>query len=94
VARGEQFFPVLNATGAFPPDFLLYISNGEVAGQLAETMDRAARELRERAENNLKLISVIGFMLSLLLVATLIGFTVITLYQKLYIDRLKEFSNF
>jgi hypothetical protein len=37
---------------------------------------------------------VIGFMLSLLLVATLIGFTVITLYQKLYIDRLKEFSNF
>jgi uncharacterized membrane protein len=50
--------------------------------------------MRDRAENNLKLISTIGFVMALLLVATLIGFTVITLYQRLYIDRLREFSNF
>jgi len=94
VQANQQFFPVLNETGAFPPDFLLYVENGETAGQLAETMDRTAREMRERAENNLKLISTIGFVMALLLVATLIGFTVITLYQRLYIDRLQEFSNF
>jgi type II secretory pathway component PulF len=84
----------LNETRAFPPDFLLYVENGETAGQLAETMDRVAREMRERAENNLKLISTIGFVLALLLVATLIGFTVITLYQRLYLDRFQGFSNF
>lgn len=94
VQANQQFFPVLNETGAFPPDFLLYVENGETAGQLAETMDRVAREMRERAENNLKLISTIGFVLALLLVATLIGFTVITLYQRLYLDRFQGFSNF
>jgi type II secretory pathway component PulF len=70
----------------------MYVSNGESSGQLAEGMDRVSKVLIDSAENNLKLISVIGFVVCLLFVAVLIGFTVITLYQRLYLDNLRELS--
>lgn len=92
IGNGNEFYPTFLETGAFPTDFLMYVSNGEASGQLAESMDRVSKVLIDSAENNLKMISVIGFVVCLLFVAVLIGFTVITLYQTLYIDKLQEFS--
>lgn len=92
IVAGRQFYPVLQETQAFPADFLLYVSNGETAGQLAETMERASKVLQESAENNLKLISVFGFVITFLFVAFIIGFTVITLYQQLYLGAIRQFQ--
>ena len=38
------------------------IDTGEIAGELAETMDRASREHQTRAENNMKIMGTIGFI--------------------------------
>lgn len=70
--RGAQFYPTFKATEAFPDDLLIYIDNGETAGELAESMDRASQELQDKAELNLKAIGTIGFILMVLLVAGLV----------------------
>ena len=72
IQRGQQFYPTLKATNAFPQDLLIYVDNGETAGELAESMDRASHELQARAELNLKTIGTIGFVMMILFVAGLV----------------------
>lgn len=67
--QGHQFYPTFKATDAFPEDLLIYIDNGETAGELSESMERASSELQARAELNLKAIGTIGFVLMILFVA-------------------------
>lgn len=93
IQRGRDFASTLGATGAFPTEFLTYVENGEVAGELAETMDRASRDLQTQAENNLKILGTIGFVLTLLFVAAVIGTIVITMAQKLYLDPINDLIN-
>ena len=89
--KGHEFYRSMRQTDAFPEDLLIYVDNGETSGELAESMDRASRELQDRAEQNLKTISGIGFFLIFSLVAVLIGGTVILLYQNLYLKTINEF---
>lgn len=72
IQSGESFYRAFKATDAIPNDVLIYIDNGETAGQLSETMIRCSEELQGRAEKNLKLIGTIGFVLMLLLTAGLV----------------------
>lgn len=87
---GRDFSRTLTETDAFPQEFLMYVDTGETAGELAETMNRCSIALRQKAEDNLGLISKIGFFLVFCLVAVLIGGTVILLYKR-YIDQLQQF---
>jgi type IV pilus assembly protein PilC len=89
--KGQPYYEAMEQTDAFPDDLLIYVDNGETAGELAESMDRASRELQDRAEQNLKTISGIGFFLIFSLVAVLIGGTVILLYNNLYLKTINEF---
>ncbi|HMP78750.1 MAG TPA: type II secretion system F family protein [Pirellulaceae bacterium] len=89
--RGQTYFQAFRDTQAFPDDFLTYIHTGEVAGQLAETLERASHNLQETAERNLKTISTVGFVLVFLLVAALMGFAIITMYSKIYSESLRQF---
>jgi type II secretory pathway component PulF len=91
--QGKSFHSTLSATDAFPDDFLNYVETGETAGELSETMQKASADLQERAENNLKIIGTIGFVLTFAFVAILIAAVVITLYKVLYIDQLQKFAN-
>ena len=87
VQHGKTFFQALRATKAYPEHFTTYVDTGEISGQLAETMQRASVNYQEDAERNMKLIGTIGFVLTLLFVAVLIGGTVIWLYKTLVIDQ-------
>ena len=70
--QGHPFYETFKATKAFPEDLLIYIDNGERAGELSESMDRASHELQARAELNLKAIGTIGFVLMILFVAAVV----------------------
>ena len=88
--NGRDFSSSFRGTNAFPEDFLIYMENGEMAGELAESMDRASKELQTRAENNLKLLGTIGFVLTFLFVAGVIAVTVIMMYKTMVIDRYND----
>ena len=51
---------------------MIYIDNGETAGELSESLERASDELQARAELNLKAIGTIGFAAMMIFVAGLI----------------------
>lgn len=70
--NGHSFYKTLKSTDSFPEDLLIYVDNGETAGELAESMERASEELQARAELNLKAIGTIGFAAMMILVAGLI----------------------
>ncbi len=72
IRSGESFYRAFKSTDSIPEDVLIYIDNGETAGQLSETMIRCSEELQQRAERNLKAIGTIGFILMLLMAAGLV----------------------
>lgn len=80
--NGDQFYPTFASTGAFPDDLLIYIDNGETAGELAESMDRASDELQQRAELNLKAIGTIGFICTLLFVSGIVLLIIVFAMQQ------------
>ena len=88
--KGKSFTRTFQATDAFPDDFMTWIENGETAGKLAETMHRASLTLQEKAEQNLQVISKIGFVLMMGFVAVVLGFAIILLFKKLYIDQINN----
>ena len=91
ITQGQGYYQAFKKTGAFPIDFLLYVENGETAGELAETMDRASNEHQQRAEQNMKIIGTVGFILMLLFVFLILGTTIVMMYQRLYIDQINQF---
>jgi len=72
IQSGESFYRAFKATDSIPNDVLIYIDNGETAGELAESMTRCSEELQQRAERNLKAIGTIGFVLMLMMAAGLV----------------------
>ncbi|MEZ6094864.1 MAG: type II secretion system F family protein [Pirellulaceae bacterium] len=82
VKSGLSFTEAFRSTDVFPEDFLVLVENGETAGELAETMERASNDLQETAEANLKIISTVCFVLTFLFVAALIGFIIISIMSK------------
>lgn len=91
--KGNPFSSSFRSTDSFPEDFLIYVENGETAGMLAESMDRASRDLQTRAENNLKLLGTIGFVCVFITVAVIIGGVVILMAKKFYIDPINDMLN-
>lgn len=90
IQQGLGFYPTLQRTNAFPEDFLIYVENGEIAGELAETMDRASKDLQQRTEANMKMIGTIGFVLMMVFVGLAIAATIITLFVKLYYEPIQK----
>ncbi len=86
---GDLYYPTLKRTEAFPDDLLIYVDNGETAGELAESMDRASREFQERADNNLKLIGTIGFVCMLIFVGLVVLFIAVFAMQQ-YVNLLNN----
>ncbi len=90
---GHSFYEVFKDTEAFPSDLLIHVDNGEMAGELAESMERASQEMGSKAESNLKLIGTIGFICMLLFVGLIIGGAIIYLYNELYIQPINDLLN-
>jgi len=70
--KGKRYYTAFKSTGAFPEDLLIYIDNGETAGELAESMDRASLDYQERADLNLKLLGTVGFVAAILIVGAVV----------------------
>lgn len=91
--KGSAFSAAFRQTDSFPEEFLIYVENGESAGMLAESMDRASKDLQTRAENNLKLLGTIGFVCVFITVALIIGTVVIMMAKKFYLDPINDLLN-
>ena len=90
--RGQSFYQTFDQTDSFPQEFLLYIDNGEVAGELSESMERASKDRQQHAERNLQIIGTVGFMLTFIFVALVVGGTVIWMYS-MYLGTLNDIAN-
>jgi len=78
------------ATGAFPVDFLDHVENGEITGNLAESMGRVATQYRSKAQ-------AAGGLLAMLIgffvwgsVGVLLIFMIIRLFMTLYLGPIYE----
>lgn len=92
VRGGSGFHSVLSRTGAFPESFLMLVQNGETAGMLAESLERASGQLQEEAENNLRILAVVGFVLTFLFVAGIMAFAIISMYYRFVISPIRDFQ--
>jgi len=92
--EGCELTVALRNTNAFPDDFVMYIENGELTGELPESMNRVAAEYTAEAERNLAVIAKVMFFVIFGIVAVVIGILIVTLYQKMLFDPLKDFQNF
>ncbi|MEL7496335.1 MAG: type II secretion system F family protein [Planctomycetota bacterium] len=90
---GNRFHETLKNTETFPEQLLMYVDNGETAGELAESMYRLSDDYQAKAELNLKAIGTIGFVLTLLLVAGIVAAICIFAVQQ-YINILNNVGNF
>ncbi len=70
--KGKPYYATFKSTRAFPEDMLIYIDNGETAGELAESMDRASIDYQDRADLNLKLLGTVGFVAALIFVGAVV----------------------
>jgi type II secretory pathway component PulF len=93
VQSGLGFYPTMRKTKAFPDDFLIYVENGEIAGELAESMDRASKDLQQRTETNMKLIGTIGFVVMMICVGVIIVAAIMSLFLKLYYEPMQDIIN-
>ncbi len=87
---GMQLTDALRMTGAFPDDFLMYMDNGEMTGEIPESMTRLAEQYTAEAEKNLNLISRIMFFVIFSCIAVMIGGLIVMLYAR-YIGTIQSF---
>jgi type IV pilus assembly protein PilC len=82
LTEGKTFYRSLKTTDVFPEDLLIYVDNGETAGELAEAMDRASQDYQARADLNLKYLGTLGFVLTLLFVGLVVLVIVVFAMQQ------------
>ena len=88
--QGRQLTEVLRDTGAFPEDFIMRVENGEMTGNLPESMNRVAEEYTAEAEHNLSIIAKVLFFVIFGFIALFIGLLVIRLYG-MYLSNMRDF---
>ncbi len=86
---GKEINHAIAKTDVFRQDFLDTLSTGELTGQISETMHRLAEDYRERARSNLKKLAVIGGAMVMMMVMCSVGFLIIYMFKKLYIDQIQ-----
>lgn len=90
--QGQPLTESLRETGAFPEDFLMHVENGELTGNLPESMNRVAEEYTEQAEHSLSIIAKVLFFMIFGMIAVFIGFLIIRLYS-MYLNNIQSFMS-
>ena len=90
--QGKELTLSLRETGAFPEDFIMHVENGELTGNLPESLRRVADEYTAEAERNLSLIAKVMFFVIFGMIAVIIGIVIVSLYYKFMIAPLREFG--
>lgn len=89
--EGRTITETLRETEAFPEDFLMHVENGELTGNLPESMNRLAHEYTEQAEHNLSIIAKVLFFIVFGMIAIFIGVLIVRLYG-MYISNIQSFG--
>lgn len=79
VAAGRPLHEALDATGAFPADFIDALAVAEESGQVVESMERLSRRYEEEAEAAMRVLTVVAGVVVWVLVASLIIFMIFRL---------------
>jgi type II secretory pathway component PulF len=92
IEENESIYESLAQTARLPDEFLTFVSNGELAGELPESLDRLAVLYQERVESAFNLLKVVTFFVTLIIVGMLIIGAVFFLYFRLVLEPLRELS--
>jgi type IV pilus assembly protein PilC len=89
--EGSELAAALRKTEVFPTDFMTYLENGEIAGEIPESMERLAETYSDEASRNLTIISRVLFAIIFTVIALMIAGVVIALFMR-YLNMLNSFQ--
>jgi len=95
--NGEEIHDILRRTRAFPNEFLDTVETGEMAGMLAESMEKLSEIYQEKARAALNTLAIIaGLLVWMMIAGILIGliFTVFSFYLGTLNEALDGVNNF
>ena len=87
---GHELYEALRKSERFPSDLVMHVENGELTGELPESMNRLAEQYTDEAERNLSVLSKILFLLLFFAVAAIMIALIVTLYMR-YLNTLNSF---
>jgi type IV pilus assembly protein PilC len=94
IRDGQEIHESLRKTGEFPEEVLIYVQNGETAGEVPEMMKHLSDSYQEKAESNMKVLAVVGFVLTFLFVAFIIIVAIFYLFINFILNPVNEMSTF
>ncbi len=92
LVEGKSIFESLKRTGRFPADMMDLVGNGEISGELPESLERLSVDYQERVESGLKVLSTLCFVACFLLVAIIMIIAIIFLFTKLVLGPYRDFG--
>ena len=92
IVENRTIYETLAKTKRFPDEFLTYVSNGEISGELPEMLDRVSGIYQNRVETGLMLLKTVTFIVTMLFVGIIIIAVILFLFNKLYLGQIRELS--
>ncbi len=93
IRDGEEIHQAIRETKEFPEEVVMFIENGETAGEIPEMMGHLSKTMEERAENNLRALAMVGFVLTFLFVAFIIIVAIFYLVINFILGPIQEVQN-
>jgi type IV pilus assembly protein PilC len=86
LASGNSLYYSLHSTGAFNEEFLVILENGEITGQIPETMAKITQQYRDEILARLRTLAILMFFVVMGIVALAIIFCIFMIAQKMLLD--------
>ena len=93
IRGGDEIHEALRDTREFPADVVMYVQNGENAGEIPEMMNHLSKQCQDKAEGGLRTLAMIGFVLTFLFVAALITAAIFFLFIKFILGPINDAAN-
>lgn len=90
IRANRQFHESFRAAQVFPVDFLNSLEAAELAGATTESLLRLAQQYEDKSRTTLKVLTAISTVAITLLVFAVLGFAVIMMAYKVYIEPINE----
>ncbi len=90
IRDGHEFHEALRVTGVFPADFLHSLETAELTGTPGETLDRLAKDYRQRAQTAAKALAVAASFAIWVLVAGLLVLLIFRIFMVSYLGPIQE----
>ncbi|HMO14392.1 MAG TPA: type II secretion system F family protein [Pirellulaceae bacterium] len=88
--EGNDLTAALTETSRFSSEFLMYVENGELTGEIPETMQRTADEYLDRVNTGFLILAKMLFFLCFAIVGFIICIAIILLFKAVILDPRNE----